>query len=129
METLQFKKGQIIVQENTPGSEMFVIQAGKVRVFKTINEEKVELAILGKEDFFGEMCLLLDHPRSATVEALEDTRLLRLTKESFRGSIKSRPEIAERIVSVLARRLLQANAIIARLEGEKRSLEIIYGGR
>lgn len=129
METLQVRKGQIIVQENTPGSDMFVVQAGRVRVFKTINEEKVELAVLGKEDFFGEMCVLLDCPRSATVEALEDTRLLKLTKESFRKSIKSRPEIAERIVTVLARRLLQANTIISKLEGEKRSLEIIYGSR
>jgi CRP/FNR family cyclic AMP-dependent transcriptional regulator len=129
VETLQFKKGQVIVQENTPGSEMFVIQSGKVRVFKTINEEKVELAIMGKEDFFGEMCLLLECPRSATVEALEDTRILKLTQESFRKSIKTRPEIAERIVTVMARRLLQANAIISKLEGEKRSLEIIYGSR
>ncbi len=129
METREVKKGQIIVQENTPGSEMFVVQAGRVRVFKTINEEKVELAVLGKDDFFGEMCLLLNRPRSATVQALEDTRLLRLTKESFRKSITSRPEIAERIVTVLARRLLQANSIISTLEGEKRSLEIIYGNR
>jgi CRP/FNR family cyclic AMP-dependent transcriptional regulator len=129
METLHVRKGQIIVQENTPGSEMFVIQSGKVRVFKTINEEKVELAVLGKESFFGEMCLLLGCPRSATVEALEDTKLLKLTKETFRTSIKSKPEIAERIVTMLAKRLLHANSIITNLEGEKRSLEIIYGTR
>ena len=108
---------------------MFVIQSGKVRVFKTINEERIEVAVMGREDFFGEMCLLLGEPRSATVEAMEDTTLLKLTKESFRKTFTSRPEIAERIVTRLAKRLLHANSIISNLEGEKRSLEIIYANR
>jgi CRP/FNR family cyclic AMP-dependent transcriptional regulator len=127
VEKIHVKKGQLIFQENTPGSDMFVIQSGKVRVFKIINAEKVELAILGKDDFFGEMCLLLGCPRSASVEALEHTELYRLTKDTFRSSIKSKPQLAEKMARTLARRLLNANSIIANLEGEKKSLEIIYG--
>ena len=68
-------------------------------------------------------------PRSATVEALEDTKLLCLTKETFRKILTGKPELAERIVTILAKRLLHANSIITDLEGEKRSLEIIYKTR
>lgn len=127
METISFKKGQLIFLENSPGEEMFVVRSGKVGVFKIINAEKIELAVLGRNDFFGEMCLLLGCPRSASVEALEDTELLVLTRDTFRQSIQSDPTIAEKMVNTMARRLLQADSIISKLEGEKRSLEIIYG--
>ena len=63
------------------------------------------------------------------MEALEDTQLIKLTKDTFRNSIKTKPQLAERIVTTMAKRLLHANALISKLGGEKRSLEIIYGIR
>jgi len=51
MEKMKFKAGELICREGSPGSEMYVILSGKVRIFKIINEEKIELALMGSGDF------------------------------------------------------------------------------
>ena len=127
MKKLKVKKGTIIVAENSPCREMYAITAGSVTIYKTINAEKIELARLKKNDFFGEMCLLLGGARTATVEALEDTELLSLTRESLLQKIQSDSKFAERMLMVMAKRLKEADNIISNLEGEKRSLKLIYG--
>ena len=127
MKKLKVEKGTVIVTENSEGEEMYVITSGKVKIYKTINQEKVSLAVLGRNAFFGEMCLLLGTPRTATVEALEETELLALTKDSLLKKIKTDSAFAERMLLTMAKRLKQADEIISKLEGEKRSLEVIYG--
>jgi len=122
-----YKGGELICREGLAGEEMYEILSGKVRVFKTINEEKVELNILGKGDFFGEMSLLLGNSRSASVEAVEDTQLLVLGKNNLLQKIQQDPQFALNMIKIMARRLGKANEIIARLEGARKSLEIMYG--
>ncbi len=129
MKKLTVKKGKVVFSENSQGDEMYVISSGSVKIYKTINSERVDLAILKKNSFFGEMSLLLEEVRTATVEALEDTELLALNKESLLQKLKTDSVFAERMLLVLARRLKQADNIISRLEGEKKSLEVIYGLR
>ena len=127
MKKLKVKKGTVIFAENSPCEEMYVITSGSVRIYKTINAEKVKLATLKKNGFFREMCLLLGGTRTATVEAVEDTELLSLRKDSLLQKIKIDPVFAERMLMVMARRLKEADNIISKLEGEKRSFEVIYG--
>jgi CRP/FNR family cyclic AMP-dependent transcriptional regulator len=129
MKKLKIKQGSVVFCENTLGNEMYVISNGSVKIYKTINAERVDLAILKKNSFFGEMSLLLGEARTATAEALEDTELLALDKESLLNKLKTDSVFAERMLLVLARRLKEADDIISRLEGEKKSLEVIYGNR
>jgi len=121
------KKDELICQENNPGNEMYFIEKGKVKVFKTINSEKVELSILKENDFFGEMCLFLNSIRYASIIALENTKLIVLDKDALLNQIKEKPSFAYKIIRVMAKRLEAANGIITRLEGEKKSLKIMYG--
>ena len=127
MEQRKYKKDTMICAEGSVGSEMFYIMSGSVRIYKTINAEEVELGILGKQDFFGELTLLLGTPRTASVEAAVDTTLLCLSKEAFFAKIRDDSRFAERLITSLAQKLASANDVISGIEGVKRSLEIIYG--
>ena len=106
---------------------MYLILHGKVRVYKTMNSEQIELALFSSNTFFGEMSLLLESLRTATVKAVEDTTLLEISKEGLLVKIQQDPQFALRIITTMARRLKESHSIITNLEGAKRSLEIMYG--
>ena len=126
MQRVKVKKGQLICKENSDGDNMYIIENGKVDVFKTINAQKVKLSTFSDHEFFGEMCLLLGKKRSATVQAVEDTVLDVLSKQDFLEKIQNDREFALRIMTSLANRVLGAHDIICELEGAKKSLEIMY---
>ena len=126
MEKRKVKKGQVICRDNTRGEEMYIILSGQVWVYKTINEERISLATMSKNDFFGELCLLLGGPRTATVEASEDVELLVINKETLLKNIQEDPQLALRMLIRLAKRLEKSNNLITSLEGEVSSLKIIY---
>ncbi|MBN2535999.1 MAG: cyclic nucleotide-binding domain-containing protein [Spirochaetales bacterium] len=121
-----FKKGEIICVEGSPGDEMYVILNGTARVFKTINAEKVYLSTLKRNDFLGELCLLLHQPRTASVEAIEDTEVMVIHKKEFEDKVQQNPKFAIRMLTVMAKRLIEAHQVISKLEGTKRSMEIMY---
>jgi CRP/FNR family cyclic AMP-dependent transcriptional regulator len=126
VEKRNYKKGDLICRENTSGEEMFIILSGSVKVYKKINQERIDLAVLGKDDFFGELCLLLGCPRTATVEALEASQLLIIKKETLLKNIQEDPKLALRMLTRMAKRIRESNNLVTRLEGEVSSLKIIY---
>lgn len=126
MEKRNYKKGELVCRENTTGEEMYIILSGSVKVYKTVNQDKIDLAVLGKDDFFGELCLLLGCPRTATVEALENSQMLIINKETLLNNIQEDPKLAKRMLTRMAKRIKESNGIITRLEGEVSSLKIIY---
>ncbi|MBN1898278.1 MAG: cyclic nucleotide-binding domain-containing protein [Spirochaetes bacterium] len=123
----RYRKGDIIIKEGTFGKEMYVIISGKARVFKTIDKKKFELSELGPDDFFGEMSLFLSLPRTATVQAMGPTEVLVCEKDEFISVVKADPELAQQIISTMAKRLHEAHNVIIRVEGEKKSLKIMHG--
>ncbi|MBN2738697.1 MAG: cyclic nucleotide-binding domain-containing protein [Spirochaetales bacterium] len=129
IETRKYKKGDLICTEGAPGDEMYLVLSGKVSVYKTQNCQKISLTTLGKNDFFGEMRLLLGLPRTASVEAQEATEIMIIPRKNFLAKLKDDPRFAGRMLQVLARRLVDAHEVIKNLEGEKASLEIIYKSR
>ena len=126
MEKQTIKKGEKVFFEGAQGKSMYLILTGQVMIYKTIDAEKVELATLSKNTFFGEMSLLLGSHRSASVEAIEDTELMVITKESLLQKIQHDPDFALRVITTMAKRLTDCHDVISRLEGEKRSFEIMY---
>ena len=86
----------------------FIIRSGRCEVLQRRGGEQVRLGELGPGDFFGEMALLDEFPRSATVRAIEPTTCLGLTRWHFRGILESHPQIALAILPVLTKRLRNA---------------------
>lgn len=101
-----FKKNHIILSEEEPGSALFVIEEGKVKVTRSSNDGKeVILAIINESDFFGEMALLDGMARSATVTALEDSKLFIIQRNEFLELLKSYPEVSIVLLTELTKRL------------------------
>ena len=124
-----FKKGETICSQASDAAEMYIILSGKVKVYITINSEKIEVGVFEENEFFGEMSLLLDEARSASVEAIENTEVFILDKEGLLIKIKEEPEFAWIALQTMARRLKEAHNVISRIEGEKKSLEIIHSSK
>lgn len=107
--------GEILFSEDEPGSEMFVLQSGKVRLTKRIRGVEKLLADIGPGEFFGEMAILNNKPRTATATVLEDAQLLVIDPKTFEAMIKANTEIAVRMIKKLAKRLDDANEQIETL--------------
>lgn len=107
-----FKKGSLIFSEGEIGEHVYLIQSGKVRVFKLIGDQDKTLAILGPGDFLGEMAIIEKKPRSASAEALIDSSLLVLDQQTFEELIKSNGEIALRIIRRLVSRLRNTDTLL-----------------
>jgi CRP/FNR family cyclic AMP-dependent transcriptional regulator len=102
----EFDADSTIVREGDPASiGFYLILEGQVEVRKG----QKTLAKLGAGDYFGEMALLLDAPRSADVVAVEKTKCLMITRWELRSIISSYPEVALKMLGELARRLSATN--------------------
>ena len=81
--TKEFIKDDIIIKEGDPGREMYIIKSGSVDVVKSDGDREIILATLSRGDFFGEMAILENIYRTATVKAKETSRLIVLTTGNF----------------------------------------------
>ena len=106
-----FKGADVIIKENDQAAGFFVITSGKVEVVRGADTgNPLLLNTLGPGDFFGEMALFEGYPRSATVQALEDTECLAMTRWDFTAELHTHPEIAVAMLPVLVRRLRDTEA-------------------
>jgi len=107
-----FVRGEAMTRQGAEAHWLYLISKGDAEVRVTVDGSKASerVATLTDGDFFGEMGLMTGAPRSATVIALTDIECYRLDKETFRATLKSRPEIAEDISSILARRRVELEA-------------------
>ncbi len=126
MEVKKFFKNDILFTEGSPGNDMYFITSGRVRVYKVMNGEKVELAVLEKGDFIGEMNLFLDEARSAMVEAIEDTEVQIFSKKTILEEIQKNPQFAYGMIAMLVNRIKNLHSIISSFQGIKKSYEIMY---
>src|SRR5262245_47982518 len=97
--------GTVLFREGEFGNQMFVIQSGSVRITKIVRDTEKLLAILPAGEFFGEMAILNNKPRSANAIVHEDARLLVIEAKTFEGMIRGNTEIALRLIKKLAQRL------------------------
>lgn len=104
-----FVNGEVIVREGDRGGELFLLLEGKVRVWKNHGTPRATpLTTLEAVTYFGEMAILDDEPRSATVIAIERARLLSLDGRSLKDLVHQMPEIAFEILRVLTSRVRAA---------------------
>ncbi|MCA9953892.1 MAG: Crp/Fnr family transcriptional regulator [Ardenticatenaceae bacterium] len=106
----RFGPDQIIFHHGDPGGLLYIIVKGKVKItHSTLDGQEAMLAIFGAGDFFGELALLDDSPRSATAEALEETETLTLHREEFIRYISDNPDFALHVLHTLAQHIRRLN--------------------
>jgi CRP/FNR family cyclic AMP-dependent transcriptional regulator len=98
---LDLREGTVITREGRPGREFFVLVSGTARVTK----DGKAIAELGAGDWFGEIALLTDTPRTATITATSPVDVLVITDRRFRNVVETMPSIALKILASLADRL------------------------
>ena len=112
----QYAKGSVILFENDPGDSLFIVRQGRVKVV-LVGEDgrEVILGVLGPGEYFGELSLIDEQPRSAHVIAMEDSTLLMLRSDDFRRRVEATPAMAWSLLLELSRRLRRADGKIGAL--------------
>jgi CRP-like cAMP-binding protein len=116
MTTVRLAGGEILFRRGDPGDAFYVIEAGQVRVF-TFDEEGRELTLntMGPGEGFGELALVDEQPRSASVSAIGSTTLRRLSREDFMARVHTSPSLSQLVVRLLSQRARHMTDYIERL--------------
>jgi small-conductance mechanosensitive channel len=109
LKSAPFVPGEAMTRQGAEAHWLYLIARGQAEVRVSVDggATSERVALLRDGDFFGEMGLMTGEPRSATVVALTDVECYRLDKETFKAALQSRPEIAQDISGVLARRRVE----------------------
>lgn len=106
-----YARGDILCHEGADGDAMYLIRSGRVVAFKGDPQTPIILGYRGPGEIIGEMTLLEDRPRSATVAALEDVRVFHISRERFQEIVAQHPAVGLRMMAGLSARLRQADAV------------------
>ncbi|UCF96589.1 MAG: cyclic nucleotide-binding domain-containing protein [Spirochaetaceae bacterium] len=123
-----YAKGDAIIEERTSAERFFIISSGKIKITKQFEDgEEFVLAVHSDGDFFGEMALLDEGPRSATARAVEPTTVLEITRPNFETLLYRAPVVAYHIIRELSSRLRETGALlVSALQRRNRQLYRSY---
>jgi len=131
-----FKSGETVIEEGTKGTSAYIILSGTVGVLKRSGGKEVQLATLGEGQVFGEMGLIEDRPRSATVRALSEIRTRVIDRGDFNELLKTKPSVLIPIMKSLFEKLRQVSDLLAEktltASGEKieeKTYEVLIEGQ
>ena len=107
----KFGPGELIVEEGHTGNGLYVIVSGNVEVIKGLETEQQQIVNkLGAGEFFGEMALLGEWPRTATVRAVDNVECLGIDRWVFLAQLGRQPKVGIRMLHILAQRLRDSDA-------------------
>ncbi|HIK46607.1 MAG TPA: Crp/Fnr family transcriptional regulator, partial [Leptolyngbyaceae cyanobacterium M65_K2018_010] len=104
-----YPANRAVVMEDAWGNAVYFIEAGWVKVRRHMDESFVTLAVLGQGDFFGEMAILDESPRSTDVVAMTAVKLLSISAQRFIQTLFKDPQLHHRLLQVMVQRLRQTN--------------------
>ncbi|HDZ74213.1 MAG TPA: cyclic nucleotide-binding domain-containing protein [Aurantimonas coralicida] len=113
-DSIAYRAGQALVRQGQPGDAAYVLVEGKAEVSVETESGDYVVATLGPGDVVGEISILCDTPRTATVTASTDVSALRVRKDSFLQLLRQFPEIAAEVMRSLAERLTHTNEELVR---------------
>ncbi len=119
--SVDFTAEAVVFEEGDLGTDMYIVQQGKVAILKSYKGREQQLALLGQGDFFGEMSVLEDLPRTATAKAVSDCQLLQINGSTFDQMLRKNPEIAVRMMRKLSRRLRETDMRLREVMGSEES--------
>ena len=107
---VEFSRGQTIYSQGEPGDRLYIIVTGKVKIGRRSPDGREKLlAVMGPSDMFGALSMFDPGPRTATATAITTVCLAAMDRDALRIWISDRPQIAEQLLRVLARRLRRTN--------------------
>ncbi len=109
----EYADGEVICRQGERGDQMYVIQAGRVTVWREDGIGEVVIGEMKSGDIFGEMALIDRQPRSATVRAEGRVRVLTLDKRAFMRQVHEDPSLAYRILGLMSSRIRRLNEELA----------------
>lgn len=104
----EFSKGTVLFKEGDTGTEMYLVCSGEVKLTRKTPNGEIVLAVLGFGEFFGEMSVITNQPRTVTAEVVSDCRLNVISKDILETLISSNPLVALSILKKLLFRLESA---------------------
>ncbi len=111
----EYTAGHVLFHEGEVGKVMYIVQSGKIRIHKTVRGVDKTLIMLGAGEFFGEMSILNNEPRSASATIEEPSKLLVIDPKTFEAMVRGNAEIAVRLIKKLSQRLQDADEQIENL--------------
>ncbi len=104
-ERMTFQPGQVLFEQGDSGDAAYVVLSGEADILIDNESDRIKVASVHADDFIGEIAILCDIPRTATVQAAKELDTLKISKEHFLGLLSEFPEMAIEIMRVLADRL------------------------
>ena len=111
-------RGEVIIHQGEMGVSAFLIQSGDVVVYTESDGKRVELARMGAGQIIGDMALVVDAPRSASVQALTDCNLIVITRDVLNEKLQKSDPTIRALVQMLMKRIAQNNKALLRKGGD-----------
>jgi CRP/FNR family transcriptional regulator, cyclic AMP receptor protein len=116
LEGVEFPRGHVIFAEGEPGDRLYIVGSGKVKIGRKSPDGRENLLMVaGPSDMFGELSIFDPGPRTSSATSVTEVRAYTMDRAALREWIGKRPEIAEQLLRVLARRLRRTNNMLADL--------------
>jgi CRP/FNR family transcriptional regulator, cyclic AMP receptor protein len=113
---VDFPRRHTVFAQAEPGDRLYIIISGKVKIGRRSSDGRENiLAVMGPSDMFGELSIFDPGPRTSSATTITKVRAVSMDRGALRAWIKGRPEIAEQLLRVLARRLRRTNNSLADL--------------
>jgi CRP/FNR family transcriptional regulator, cyclic AMP receptor protein len=111
----RFQAGEVVFREGDQSDTCYIVRSGCLRAVRDHTDGRtITLATFGPEDMFGELAMFDDEPRSATVEATEETEAIAILGGDMRRMLREHPDLAAKLLAALGRRLRDTNERLAR---------------
>ncbi len=123
---MKVPKGTVIIKEGSIGTSAYLILSGRAMVTKNIKGTEVPISYVGQNQIFGEMGLIEDKPRSASVRAMEDMELKVFDRKDFNEAFHKKPDIIMPIVKTLFERIRQMNEVLVQRDQQKKGKETTF---
>lgn len=123
--TVEFAPNELIFCEFEPGNEFYIIQSGRIKIVKIVNNTEKTLDVLKPGDVFGEMAILEEEPRSASAIAVETSRLLKFHRDNFDALIQGNPQMAYKLLVIFSKRIYDAKRRLMILLLEEPQLKVM----
>ncbi len=116
VEYIDVRRGRTVFTEGEQGDSVYIVADGKIKISRRAADGRENMiAVMGPSDMFGELSIFDPGPRTASATAVTDSRVARLRQSDLRKWISTRPELAEQLLRVVARRLRRTNDALADL--------------
>ncbi len=111
----RYRDNEILFLEHEPGEELYIIQKGKIKITKIVDNNEVLLAVLKPGDIFGEMAILENKPRSASAISFGEGEVLAVSKDNFGLMVQRNPQLGTKLITLLSERIWKAYRQLANI--------------